>query len=190
MSSSADTSEIGLGAGHPIREAAGATLERDGVKSGVSARPPVASWLAGNGASPWNRSGIEMDPRRGFEPRFTDSESVVLPLDDRGSRRARFVPERGPVLKALPRDGRIAIRRGVAWRVASDSARSARRPLHAPRENECRVGPGGVARRSRAPVPPRRPRLESRARARVAPTRPSDPGTLRSVGVPDAAESA
>jgi len=27
---------------------------------------------------------LRLDPRRGFEPRFTDSKSVVLPLDDRG----------------------------------------------------------------------------------------------------------
>jgi hypothetical protein len=31
-------------------------------------------------------SGAGVDPRRGFEPRFADSESAVLPLDDRGSR--------------------------------------------------------------------------------------------------------
>ena len=31
-----------------------------------------------------NSQLIGLDPRRGFEPRFTDSKSVVLPLDDRG----------------------------------------------------------------------------------------------------------
>ena len=30
-----------------------------------------------------------LDPRGGFEPPLTDSESAVLPLDDRGSRAAR-----------------------------------------------------------------------------------------------------
>ncbi len=42
--------------------------------------------------------GGNVDPRCGFEPQFTDSESVVLPLDDRGSRR-------GPVLYPTGRLG-------------------------------------------------------------------------------------
>src|SRR4029450_9879403 len=68
----------------------------------------------------------EVDSPRGFEPRLTDSESVVLPLDDGAIRRARdrnrrrgcqrrsapFEPDRpilarkcGPVYKGLKSKG-------------------------------------------------------------------------------------
>lgn len=37
----------------------------------------------GEAASAYRRRIPEMDAPRGFEPRLTESESVVLPLDDR-----------------------------------------------------------------------------------------------------------
>ena len=41
-----------------------------------------------------------VDPRGGFEPPYTDSESAVLPLDDRGIvQRPGRVPERDAFLK-------------------------------------------------------------------------------------------
>lgn len=57
-----------------------------------------------------------VDPRRGFEPRLTESESVVLPLDDRGSG-----PEAG-LYRTPARSSRSARKRAepaMNWQIGS-----------------------------------------------------------------------
>ena len=48
----------------------------------------------------------KLDARRGFEPRLTVSETVVLPLDDRAIRGVPLVPARPRVKRGLAHCGR------------------------------------------------------------------------------------
>ena len=72
-------------------------------------RPPMQCILdgwPGGGAGRCRASSRKLlDARRGFEPRLTDSESVVLPLDDRAAPGARIGRRRSAVNAKRPRGG-------------------------------------------------------------------------------------
>lgn len=140
-------------------------------------RPSGSGDLAGDGGA---GSPEGVDPRCGFEPQFTGSEPVVLPLDDRGSRRRVFVPKPRRSSTVRPRasgghrarPSRVGRRAEPPWgRVAED------RPPHRPCGS--RRAPSADSPAARARSPPRTPSPASgtrparrRARRAAPPRRP------------------